>query len=1006
MKRPTRGGCITKNGLESGVAPQRETPVAGNSGVTSLSLLPPDIEFIRNCFVLVPRKGEKPFKTVCVAPVNKNEKPRLFCSCNPGGYASCEHAGRLAISCGNFLGQAHHLAVTEGRFSRLIMPLAKSFTWQLGFCRLDNPADGAPVSICRNGRTIVEYASQADDRERFVERMVVDDSPCSRRSLIRHAEHFVLSNMEQALAGLGETTTRRAAENSVWFGLLYHLCREFAGKDIVCSPLVDETNGTLWITLRHALDNAWFVRWSVPAEAVGTILERVRDDERTESAYKVLDGEAELRFSVTMGTDTSTVTFSPFIEQDNGTASPVRVALEPRFIFGDHVYLPPLLSFKRLSQSSLKIIAGHWNGPKSVPVREAGALINKNLDMFSISALNGGNALPDLFLSGGDDLARLDGVKIIRSFDHVDLVPTKVTVDFCELTASYVGEGAAAPLGEILEAHSRGERFLVSCGCIVDLKSVPLTRLYNTMRKTGKKGGIRLPRAALMQLTAVGSIRLEIDKKKPWAADLQNMLELKPTSPLAPMTGFTSVLRPYQHIGISWLLFLCDNGFGGLLCDDMGLGKTHQILGLICALREQRRQTAPFVVVCPTTVLPHWLRLAATFAPGVTTTVITGQTRDWDVASTADLVLTTYGALRTDVDAISAVRFGLAVFDEAQYIKNPTAQTSIAARTVNASVKICCTGTPIENTVTDLKSLFDIVMPNYLGADDDFFADFAGPIEERGDKRARENLKKLTAPFLLRRMKKTVLTDLPPKIEDVRTCDLSNEQALLYDSLVKKRGGPLLAQLRNDDAPVPYMHIFALLSALKQLCDHPALLAARPGDFEKHQSGKWDLFVELLDEILNSGQKTVVYSQYLDMIEIIRFYLDKNKIGAAVLTGASKDRGEIVRRFSEDDSCRVFVGSLKAGGTGIDLVAASTVIHYDRWWNAAREDQATDRVHRIGQTRGVQVFKLVSKNTVEEKIDALIAKRRDLAETLLDEDAPDEMKSFTREELMTLLEAR
>ena len=209
--------------------------------------------------------------------------------------------------------------------------------------------------------------------------------------------------------------------------------------------------------------------------------------------------------------------------------------------------------------------------------------------------------------------------------------------------------------------------------------------------------------------------------------------------------------------------------------------------------------------------------------------------------------------------------------------------------------------------------------------------------------------------------------------------------------------------LRKKGEPVPYLHVFAVLNLLKQVCDHPALLAGEPGAYQDHTSGKWDLFQELLDESLGSGQKVVVYSQYLGMLEIIARHLTRCGVGHVTLTGRSRKRGEIVRRFEEDPGCRVFVGSLKAGGVGIDLVAASVVIHFDRWWNAAREDQATDRVHRIGQSRGVQVFKLVTEGTLEERIDAIIERKRRLMKSTVPEDDPGVLKAFSREDLIEFL---
>ena len=269
---------------------------------------------------------------------------------------------------------------------------------------------------------------------------------------------------------------------------------------------------------------------------------------------------------------------------------------------------------------------------------------------------------------------------------------------------------------------------------------------------------------------------------------------------------------------------------------------------------------------------------------------------------------------------------------------------------------------------------------------------FAGPLSPRR-----------LQPFVMRRLKRAVLHELPEKIEDVRRCPLSDEQRALYRQALDTRGAALRAQLLRTDQPVPYLHVFALLNQLKRICDHPALARDQPAGYLDAASGKWDLFVEILEEALDGGQKVVAFSQYLGMLEIMERHLRAQGVGFAKLTGATADRGRVVDRFNADPACRVFLGSLKAGGTGIDLVGGSVVVHYDRWWNAAREDQATDRVHRIGQRRAVQVFKLIAEGTLEERIDAIIAGKRQLLEASLAVDDPHLAKIFSREELLDLL---
>jgi SNF2 family DNA or RNA helicase len=457
---------------------------------------------------------------------------------------------------------------------------------------------------------------------------------------------------------------------------------------------------------------------------------------------------------------------------------------------------------------------------------------------------------------------------------------------------------------------------------------------------------------------------------------------------------------------VEWLLFLFENGLGGLLCDDMGMGKTHEVMGLMVALREKGRLKKPFLVVCPTTVLSHWQGKISVHAPALKGAVFHGGQRDLEkTLRDSDVLITSYGILRRDIELLKKIPFPLAVFDEIQNVKNPQTLAYEAARNLQATVKIGLTGTPIENKLGELKALFDLTVPGYLGTDEKFSSRYGESIELNPAGERPKALARLISPFTLRRLKKTVLEELPAKIEDIRTCALSDDQIKLYRDAISSRGKELFEAIKRREKAIPYMHIFALLTLLKQICNHPALVERKLEDFEKYQSGKWELFKELITESLESGQKVVVYSQFLGMIQIIENFLQGLGIDFVTLTGASRKRGEIISRFNEDPACRIYVGSLKAGGTGIDLVAASVVIHYDRWWNAAKEDQATDRVHRIGQRRGVQVFKLVTEGTLEEKISALIARKRKLMDNIIREDDPGLLKSFSREELLEMLSA-
>ncbi|HET8759432.1 MAG TPA: DEAD/DEAH box helicase, partial [Nitrospiria bacterium] len=380
--------------------------------------------------------------------------------------------------------------------------------------------------------------------------------------------------------------------------------------------------------------------------------------------------------------------------------------------------------------------------------------------------------------------------------------------------------------------------------------------------------------------------------------------------------------------------------------------------------------------------------------------------RAWQWATPAHIYLVGYETLRMDFSTGAASPPGrrvwdLVLLDEAQKIKNPATQSAKAAKALAARHRLALTGTPIENRLAELWSIFDFLLPGYLGTARSFRREYELPIAKHGDREREAVLKRVIHPFKLRRLKAEVLKELPPKVEDLRHCRLSPAQAAIYRDLVAHEGQPLADEIRQGSQPVPYIHVFALLSRLKQLCDHPALLI-KGAKGRKLASGKFDLFTELMDEALDAGEKVVVFTQYLGMIDLIGAWLDQQHVDWVELRGATRDRRAVVKRFQTDPQCRVFVSSLLAGGLGIDLTAASIVIHYDRWWNAARENQATDRVHRIGQSRGVQVFKLITRGTLEDKIDKMIREKASLLDAIVEEDAAT-LKALTREELVELL---
>src|SRR5690606_12834445 len=358
---------------------------------------------------------------------------------------------------------------------------------------------------------------------------------------------------------------------------------------------------------------------------------------------------------------------------------------------------------------------------------------------------------------------------------------------------------------------------------------------------------------------------------------------------------------------------------------------------------------------------------------------------------------------RNDMALFHRREYGLLILDEIQYSKNRDSGTHQALRSFPARSVIGLSGTPLENNVWEVKNLFDLILPGYFPGEGQFRMEIADPLESgSGVEGAQSRFRRLTRPFMLRRLKADVSIDLPEKAEETYTCDLAPDQAELYQACLNRHGVPLLPELSRPGNP-SLLHVFQLLNRLKQSCNPPMTLTGAEAPEREYRSGKWELFVFLLEKSLAAGHKVVVFSQYLGMLEWIEKHLRQSGIGFATLTGATRDRPSVLKRFAGDPLCRVFCCSLKAGGVGIDLTAAETVIHYDRWWNAARENQATDRVHRIGQSKNVQVFKLVSRGTIEERIDAIIRKKAGWMDALVPGDAEGGLKLFTREELIVLL---
>ncbi|MDH7514887.1 MAG: DEAD/DEAH box helicase [Bacteroidota bacterium] len=487
----------------------------------------------------------------------------------------------------------------------------------------------------------------------------------------------------------------------------------------------------------------------------------------------------------------------------------------------------------------------------------------------------------------------------------------------------------------------------------------------------------------------IGGLEVSEVQLEGWIGDLVDSLaHREELAELPQPENMQGVLRPYQVRGFSWLAFLRKWRLGACLADDMGLGKTIQALALIQHERNAG-ETKPVLVVCPMSVINNWRNEAAAFTPGLPVMVHHGIDRPRDeafrvAASKHAMVVTSYGLLQRDIGTISSVDWAGVIFDEAQNIKNPDSKQAQAARLVRAEYRIVMTGTPIENHVGDLWALMDLVNPGLLGSRADFTTDFHKPIHVYGDETRAAALRTVTGPFILRRLKtdRSVLTDLPEKIEIKESCLLTREQAALYQAVVDG----LRERVETAEGMERRGLILASLMRLKQVCNHPAQLLKDESVLEG-RSGKLARLREVLLEIRQTGERTLVYTQFAEMGKLLRRYI-RDLFGEEVffLYGGTPraDRDEMVERFQNDgDAPRVFVLSLKAGGTGLNLTGANHVIHYDRWWNPAVENQATDRAYRIGQGRNVVVRSFVAAGTLEERIDALLARKSDLAQKIV-----------------------
>jgi superfamily II DNA or RNA helicase len=598
------------------------------------------------------------------------------------------------------------------------------------------------------------------------------------------------------------------------------------------------------------------------------------------------------------------------------------------------------------------------------------------------------------------DLSRLQ----IREFpDRLVVDDFEERDDWCYLSCHYGLGNTSVTLQDIFQAKQKKMACLPGNEWL-RLEGTHLTWFYDLLeeRLTGNPNGkLRLTHQEMIALTAImPEVDLQLEETGV-QQKFKSIIDASSWSEDSSPEHVPGHLRTYQRNGFAWLNRLFTMGIGGLLADEMGLGKTHQGLALLQAAARQNSKSL-MLVVCPASVVLNWAEKIDTFYRDLDYGVYHGPDRDLEKIQDKNVIVTSYGIVRQDLGPLQKFSFDIILLDEIQQLKNHETHIHHAVKRLTGRVKMGLTGTPIENSLQDLRSLFEICLPGLLGSQKQFEKLYAEPITQYSNPEAKKRLTQLINPFILRRNKKQVLRELPEIIEDDRICELSDDQISLYREIIQEKELELEG-LADDSGKIPYMNILATITRLKQLCCHPCLIQGCD-DVTAYRSGKWDLFVELAAELFASEMKFVVFSQYTAMIDLFEKYMQDNDVRYACLRGNMplNKRQQAIQEFNADPGCRVFCASLLAGGIGIDLTGAQAVIHYDRWWNPAREEQATGRVHRMGQKNVVQVFRLITKGTLEEKIHLLIDRKRELAGSLIQEDEAGIIKQMDRRQLAEL----
>ncbi len=615
------------------------------------------------------------------------------------------------------------------------------------------------------------------------------------------------------------------------------------------------------------------------------------------------------------------------------------------------------------------------------------------------------NCIPAL-TGAGFEIYGEDKLKLGRVNRHTPMLSLGLSsgIDWFELNAVVQYGDQQATLHDIRGALRKGQRYIkLADGSIGQLPETWLERykrLFEMAEETAD-GQLRVADYHLHLLDPLLDDAAEVQTSADFAERKQRLHDFEHIEPQPIPAGFTGELRPYQKAGLDWLHFLHQYGFGGCLADDMGLGKTIQVLVLLQSLREQGKLQGPSLLVVPKSLLVNWQRETARFTPALRILEYTDNTRakEPELFKDYDLILTTYGIMLRDVELLSQTRFDYAILDESQNIKNPLAKSARAARTLDAAHRLVLTGTPVENNTFELWSQFAFLNPGLLGNMEYFKREFSGPIERHQDENAAQLLRRLIYPFILRRTKEAVAPELPALTERVVYVDMEPAQRKVYQRTRDYYRQLLLGMIEEQGLDDTRMKILEGLLRLRQASIHPALLEPT----YRGEAPKFEMLLDTLQTLQSEGHKALIFSQFVEVLTLLRKQLDAQKISYAYLDGQTRHRQAQVDQFQEDPKIPFFLISLKAGGLGLNLTAADYVIHLDPWWNPAVEQQASDRAHRIGQDKPVFVYKLITRDSVEEKILTLQERKQQLVEQLISAEGGF-FKAITVEDVKALFE--